>query len=45
VAATPVLHRLRRKGLPLTEVPRIETWATACCGRPAWIALADAAGV
>jgi glutathione S-transferase len=45
VAATPVLHRLRGKGLPLTEVPRLATWATACCERPAWAVVAAAAGI
>jgi glutathione S-transferase len=45
VAATPILHRLRRKQLALTEVPRLETWATACCERPAWAEVAAAAGI
>jgi glutathione S-transferase len=45
VAATPVLHRLRRKGLALPEVPRLATWASACCERPAWAAVAAAAGI
>jgi glutathione S-transferase len=45
VAATPFLYRLRRKGLPLTELPRLATWATACCERPAWVAVAAAAGI
>lgn len=45
VAATPVLHRLRRTGLPLTAVPRLAAWAEACCSRPAWEGVAATAGV
>jgi glutathione S-transferase len=45
VAATPVLHRLRRSGQPLTVVPRLAAWAEACCERPAWREIAKTAGV
>jgi glutathione S-transferase len=45
VAATPVLHRLRRSGLPLTAIPRLASWAEACCERPAWAGVAATAGV
>jgi glutathione S-transferase len=45
VAATPVLHRLRRTGLPLTGIPRLAAWAEACCERPAWASVAATAGV
>jgi glutathione S-transferase len=45
VAATPVLHRLRRSGQPLTAVPRLAAWAEACCERPAWREIAKTAGV
>jgi glutathione S-transferase len=45
VAATPVLHRLRRSGQPLTGVPRIAAWAAACCERPTWMTIAATAGV
>jgi glutathione S-transferase len=45
VAATPVLHRLRRSGLSLTGIPRLAAWAEACCQRPAWESIAAAAGV
>jgi glutathione S-transferase len=45
VAATPVLHRLRRSGVPLTAIPRLAAWAEACCERPAWAGVAAIAGV
>jgi glutathione S-transferase len=45
VAATPVLHRLRRTGLPLTDIPRLAAWSEACCERPAWAGVAATAGV
>jgi len=45
VAATPVLHRLRSSGLPLTAIPRLAAWAGACCERPAWAGVAETAGV
>jgi glutathione S-transferase len=45
VAATPVLHRLRCTGIPLTAIPRLATWAEACCERPAWAGVAAIAGV
>jgi glutathione S-transferase len=45
MAAAPVLHRLRRSGLPLTQIPRLAAWAEACCGRPAWMEIAETAGV
>jgi glutathione S-transferase len=45
VAATPVLHRLRRSELPLTDIPRLATWAGACCERSAWAGIAATAGV
>ena len=45
IAATPVLHRLRRTGIPLTAIPRLATWAEACCERPAWAGVAATAGV
>jgi glutathione S-transferase len=45
VAATPVLHRLRRSGLALTAIPRLSAWAEACCERPAWAEIAASAGV
>ena len=45
IAATPVLHRLRRSGLSLSGVPRLAAWAEACCGRPAWAGIAATAGV
>ena len=45
VAAAPVLHRLRRSGLPLTAIPRLAAWAEACCERPAWLGVAATAGV
>ena len=45
VAATPVLHRLRRSGHALAAVPRLATWAEACCARPAWLGVAETAGV
>jgi glutathione S-transferase len=45
VAAAPVLHRLRRSALPLTDIPRLAAWAEACCERPAWIGIAATAGV
>jgi glutathione S-transferase len=45
VAATPVLHRLRRSGQPLTGIPRLAGWAAACCERPAWAGVAATAGV
>jgi glutathione S-transferase len=45
VAGTPVLHRLRRTGLPLSGIPRFAAWAEACCERPAWGGVAATAGV
>jgi glutathione S-transferase len=45
IAATPILHRLRRSGLPLTELSRLTAWAEACCERPAWLEIAKTAGV
>ena len=45
VAATPVLHRLRGSGLPLTAIPRLAAWGEACCSRPAWAGVAATAGV
>jgi glutathione S-transferase len=45
IAATPVLHRLRRTGIPLTAISRLATWAEACCERPAWAGVAATAGV
>jgi glutathione S-transferase len=45
VAATPVLHRLRRSGQPLGDAPRLAAWAAACCERPAWATVAETAGV
>jgi glutathione S-transferase len=45
VAAAPVLHRLRRTGLALTEIPRLAAWGEACCERPAWLGVAATAGV
>jgi glutathione S-transferase len=45
VAAAPVLHRLRRSGQSLSEVPRLAEWAAACCERPAWLGIAATAGV
>lgn len=45
VAATPVLHRLRRSRLPLSDVPRLAAWAEACCARPTWQGVATTAGV
>jgi glutathione S-transferase len=45
VAATPVLHRLRQSGQALTGVPRLATWAAACCERAAWAGVAATAGV
>jgi glutathione S-transferase len=45
VAATPILHRLRRSGLELTAIPRLAAWAEACCERPAWAEVAATAGV
>jgi glutathione S-transferase len=45
VAATPVLHRLRRSGLSLSGIPRLAAWAEACCERPAWAGIAATAGV
>jgi glutathione S-transferase len=45
VAATPVLHRLRRSGLSPSGIPRLAAWAEACCERPAWAGIAATAGV
>ena len=45
VAATPILHRLRRSGLSLDAIPRLVAWAGACCERPAWATVAATAGV
>jgi glutathione S-transferase len=45
VAAAPVLHRLRRSGLSLAPIPRLDAWGTACCERPAWATVAATAGV
>jgi glutathione S-transferase len=45
VAATPVLHRLRRSGQSLADAPRLAAWAAACCERPAWETVAATAGV
>jgi glutathione S-transferase len=45
VAATPILHRLRHSGLSLDAIPRLVTWAEACCERPAWATVAATAGV
>jgi glutathione S-transferase len=45
VAATPILHRLRRSGLALDDCPRLAAWAAACCERPAWLEIAETAGV
>ena len=45
VAATPVLHRLRRSGLSLDDIPRLSAWGAACCERPAWATVAATAGV
>ena len=32
-------------GHPLTAIPRLATWAEACCERPAWAGVAATAGV
>ena len=45
IAATPVLHRLRRSGIALSDLPRLAAWAEACCERPAWAGVAETAGV
>ncbi|HET6173366.1 MAG TPA: glutathione S-transferase family protein [Gaiellales bacterium] len=45
VAATPVLHRLRRSGLSPSGIPRLAEWSAACCERPAWMSVAAAAGI
>jgi glutathione S-transferase len=45
VAATPVLYRLLKNGLDLSEIPRLVAWAEACCARPAWAGVGATAGL
>jgi len=46
VAGAPMLHRLRRSGLDLSDAPtRLIAWGEAVCTRPAWQPVAAESGV